>query len=91
MERTLGLGGDGRRFGDVMGSVTEVEVASGTAAGLGLGQVRGITMDVEHHSAGPISDACIGMCSAVVKEVHGCLGGSDSTLGLSRAKGAEGY
>ena len=64
-------------------------MASGAFSGFGIGEIRGVTMDMQYHVAGRIADGHIRIGRVVVEDpndlVVGLLGGSV----LLRGSGAE--
>ena len=49
--------------------VAQEEVASCSAASLGVDQVSGIAVDVKDHVTGPVQNFCIGIACGIVEEV----------------------
>ena len=64
--RPLGGGGVDVR---IEWAVTKEEVAPGATTCVGIGEVGGVGMDVEHHVTGVEADNGIGMGGTVVEEV----------------------
>ena len=69
--------------------VAKVEMAAGSAAGFGLIQVTGITVDVKFHATGFVDDCGIWVGVAVVKELLDGLVGAFGSNAFFGCEGAE--
>ncbi len=85
MNGTIGLPvGLGIRF------AAEVEVAPGSGAGFGLGQVGGITVYHEEHVTGMVTNGDGGVSGGVVQQMGKCFHCGLGAVGLCGSEGAEG-
>ena len=76
--------------GCVGGEGAEEEIAAGTGAGLGFGEVGCVAVDVEDHVAGMVADGGVRMSGAVVEQLGDGARGGFGTVGLGAGEGAEG-
>jgi hypothetical protein len=82
---------EGRRWGCGIGGrvVAEEEDSTGAGAGVGFGEIGGVTMDVEAHLAIVVLDGGIRMGGGVVEKMDSCFGGGLHAMGLCGSKAAK--
>ena len=74
----------------IFGKGAEEEDATGTGTCFAFREVRGVTVDVEHHPAGGVADRGIWMGGTVVEELSDGLSSGFSAFRLGRRKSAKG-
>lgn len=68
----------------------EEEVATHAGAGVAGRKVRCVTVDVQGHVTGVVSNDGIRVCTAIVEEMGDSIHGGLGAVGLSGREGAEG-
>ena len=69
----------------------EPEETRGSGAGLGSGQIRGISVGVEDHVAGRVFDGGRGVSGCIVEEINTGISRGFGGMGLLGSNGVEGY
>ena len=81
----------GSWVGGIVTVITKPEEATTVGTGFGFGAVGGITVDVEDHVAGSITDGSIGMSGSIVEEVGSGISSSFGANGLGRGQSTQGW
>ena len=75
MNRAVKRGVSERWLGRVSGFVSKEIVATNAAASAGFGKLGGVTVEVEDHVTGAISDGGIWVGRRIIEETNGCVTG----------------
>ena len=73
MDRAVKRGFHERWIGRVSGFVAKEIVATNAAASSGFGKVGGVTLEVQDHITGAISDGGVGVGRSIIEEPDSCV------------------
>ena len=75
MDRAVKRGVRERLLGRVSGFVAKKILATDAAASAGFGKVGGVTVEVQDHVTGAISDGGVWVGRSIIEEPNGCVTG----------------
>ena len=75
MDRAVKRRARERWLGRVSGFVSKEIVATNAAASTGFGKVGGVTVEVQDHVTGAISDGGVWVGRSIIEEPNGCVTG----------------
>ena len=90
VKRAIRGQGQRRRFQGIERTQSEKEVAARAAAGFRLGEVQGVTVDVQYHVAGGVANGRFWVSGGIVEQPQGFVVCFVGALGLGCSDGTEG-
>ena len=90
MDRSVERGVRERWLGRVSGFVAKEIVATNAVASSGFGKVVGVTVEVQDHVTGAISDGGVWVGRSIIEEPNGCVTGCLRCFRLLVRNGADG-